>query len=71
MQHITGRHWAVVAAFLAGFGASLASLPGWGEALSPLFIGGALVQVSALVGALFTEKPRQPWDGADRRGGRL
>jgi hypothetical protein len=54
---MSGKHYALIGGCLMGIGGMLAALPSWDMALSPSFIGGALVVVGTQAGAIFTERP--------------
>lgn len=54
---MTSKHYALIGGCLMGIGGMLAALPSWDLALSPSFIGGALVVVGTQAGAIFTERP--------------
>lgn len=48
------KHYLLIVAFLTGLGTAISGLHDWRDALAPLFIGGAMVQIASLIGALFT-----------------
>ena len=57
---MTGKHWAALGLFLGGTASSMSSLHSWGEATSPQFIAGLLMQAGGALVALFADKPGEP-----------
>ena len=53
-------HWTILTAFLTGVGSQLSALPDWHDAMTPLFLGGVIVQIGSLLMALKTRAPGVP-----------
>lgn len=49
---MTVQHWIVIGVAVGAVGLQLAGAKQWGDVLTPSFVGGALVQMAALVKAL-------------------
>ena len=68
MKHLTGKHYAILAAMLVALGTQLGGLEhGWHDAMTPAFIGGVLMQIGTMLAALFVGAPQTPWTGEDSR----
>ena len=57
---MTKTHWMLAALFMGGLASTLGGLHSWSEALSPAFVAGAMMQASAAILALFSDKPGDP-----------
>jgi len=53
-------HWTILTAFLTGVGSQLSALPDWHDAMTPLFLGGVIVQIASLLVALKTRATGTP-----------
>jgi len=62
------KHWLVLLAALGALGIMISSLGDWREALTPAFVGGAILQIVTHVIAMLTEKPAPPLPSDLRRG---
>lgn len=68
MPTFAPKHYALTGALLVAIGMQLAGAAhGWQDVLTPGFLGGLIVQVGTTIVAIFTDAPRQPWNGMDRR----
>jgi hypothetical protein len=55
---LEGKHYALIAAFLAGVGTQLATAQhGWSDVLTTGFVAGLLIQISTLITAIFVGAP--------------
>ena len=54
---MTGKHYALIAACLAGIGGMTSALTEWQQAFNPAFIGGVLTVLGTQVGAIYAERP--------------
>lgn len=55
---MTGKHVALIAGCLGGMGGMVSALHDWQEAMTPAFIGGALIVLGTQLGAIYSEKPK-------------
>jgi len=60
ITHWEAVHWTILTAFLTGVGSQLAALPSWHDAMTPLFLGGVLVQFGSLLVAIKSRPPVAP-----------
>lgn len=51
------RHYALLAACLAGIGGMTSALTDWTQALNPAFIGGVLTVFGTQIGAIYSDRP--------------
>ncbi len=58
MKDLSAAHWTAVAMFLGGLAAQIGAMHSWGEVYSPAFISGVLLNVSSVLLAMFSNKPR-------------
>jgi hypothetical protein len=57
---MNGKHYAALVGLFGAMGMQLAGVhAGWHEVLTPLFVGGLLVQVSSTIGAMLTDSPAE------------
>lgn len=54
---MTGRHYLLIAGCLTGIGTMMGALPNWHAAITPQFIGGAIVVLGSTIGSIFTDRP--------------
>jgi hypothetical protein len=54
---LTSKHYALIAACLAGVGGMTSALTDWTQALHPAFIGGVLTVLGTQIGAIYAERP--------------
>lgn len=57
LKSLTPIHWIAIAMFLGALGTHLGSADTWSEALKPASVGALLVQCSAFLMALFSQRP--------------
>lgn len=63
ISRLEGKHWAIIAGFLASTASVVAGLDHWGDLFTPAVVGGLLGQAATLIGAVFAGAPRNPkWD---------
>lgn len=51
------QHYAVLGSALAALAIQIGGLHQWGEATTPTFVSGAILQIATAVVAIFTPKP--------------
>ena len=54
---MTGKHWLVIAGLLGAIGLQVSSAKAWVDLLTPMCVGGLVMQIAATLGALFAEPP--------------
>ena len=55
------KHWAILGGFIIALGMQLQGVQhGWTDVVSPVFIGGVLVQAGTVIAALLVGSPMQP-----------
>lgn len=53
------KHYAVFGAMIVGLGTQLAGVEhGWGDVLTPTFIGGVIISIGTTITALFVGSPK-------------
>ena len=59
VQHLAGKHYAILGSMLVGLALQIAGLDHWEDAIHPPFVAGALTTMGTTLGSMFVERPRR------------
>lgn len=60
MGRLEGKHWVLIAGFLAASATMIAGLHSWSDVTTPAFVAGFLGQLGVLIGSVFVGAPQDP-----------